>query len=288
MNKKTLVLKLLVSVLFIAAAAISFGPASARLKAYSSENEQGLQDTLSQKSKEVLFVWGVTRGVSGLVSLLQSVQVSVGPGAVNPFEWLAAANNLLDKLSDICLYAVGAIMIEKFLLAVCGWAAFKAIIPVCMILCMVSLWIGKNKNNILKMICCFVLTGSAVCAAVPLSIHFSNVLEQKIFAVELDKTKEEIFLQNADVSALQENLEMQKNSTFRQVIDSVQNVFSQLTVFFSTAKDLVNSLMSNIINYIMIFAVVNIILPIVTIMGLWILVRHVIKLVDIAPAKTGP
>lgn len=268
-----LIKKLAVTVILLAVAIVSFGPASSLLETYHSENERGLQYTLTKKSKQVLSVWGVTRGVSGLISLLQSMEIGgrvvVVEGSIKPLEWLAAADNILDKLSDICLYAVGAIIVEKLLLALSGWIALKVVVPICMILCTLSIWIGKYKNNVLKTVFCFILTGSAVCAAVPVSIGLSYMLEHKVFAGELDKTMREIELKKSGTDAMQESVE--KKGFSLTIIDSVKE-------FFSSAKDMADSLVSDIINYIMLFAVTNIILPLLTIAGLGFLVKYLFGL----------
>jgi len=282
MTAKYALPRVIFTVLLLAGGALSFGPAAGRFGAYRSDNEKGLQRELTEKSAQVLAVWGAARGISGLVSLLESLEagVSLGfSGSVRPFGWLSPAEDLLDKLSDICLYAMGALIIEKLLLAMSGWAAFRIIIPVCAALCVLSLWAGRRKGGLLKVIAVFALTGAALCGAVPLSIWLSRTVEARIFTKEIDKTIADINAGGEAVTEMQGAIDKQGFSS--KVIDSVRG-------FFTKAKDLSYSLASSVMNYIMIFAVTNVILPLLTILGLGFLVKYLASLLQYKERASAP
>lgn len=277
-EKTNVVLKVLFTLVLLGIAVISFGPLAAGVGSYNSDNESKLQNKLTQKSKQIAGVWGTLKIMSGVISILQSTEVGVGAvvvtGSVNPLEGLAVVDNLLDKMSDICLYAIGALLAEKFLLAISDWAALQIVIPVCAVLCVISLWIGKYKSNIKKVLVCFGLIGFSICIAVPVSMQLSYLVEQRIFTGEVEKTVKGIDSQKNQAVDLQEGVEDQKLNP-KKIIDSI-------TGFFSNAKNLADSLVSDVLNYIMIFVVTNIIFPIITIAGIFFLVRYLLNMLVVS------
>ncbi|GHV83650.1 hypothetical protein AGMMS50212_09900 [Spirochaetia bacterium] len=266
--------KVIFTVVLLIIGALSFAPLSSMQKAYNSDNEKGLQNTLTQKTKQIFVVWGITRGASGLIALLQSVELSVSigvGGSLNPMAWLSPVDNILDKVSDVCLYAIGAVLIEKFLLALSGWAAFRIIIPLCAILCIALIWLDKQKIAVKKIIAGVSLIGFSICIAVPLSVQVSCIIEKKIFVNEIDKTIREMQLKNADVENMQNDIEKQGFSPGR--------IITSITGFFTNAKNIADALISDVMNYIMIFILTTIIIPIITIAGLGCLTKSIVKTV---------
>ncbi|GHU89094.1 hypothetical protein FACS189476_07400 [Spirochaetia bacterium] len=274
-RKTNIIPKIIGTIVLIIVIFISAGPLSSRQSSYTSENERGLQDRLTQKTAQIFIVWGITRGASGLISLLQSFEVGVTigvAGSLNPLEFLAPVDNVLDKVSDVCLYAIGAVMIEKFLLALSGWLAFQIIIPVCMLLCILSLWIGKYKKSVIKIIAGFGIIGVSVFSAVPLSLELSSIIEKKVFEKEIDRKMNEINLKNSDIENMQGSIEIEKPAS------AAMKMVNSVKAFFTDARDLAASLVSDVLNYITMFIVTNIIIPLLTIIGLGFITKYIFNL----------
>ncbi|MDR3284961.1 MAG: hypothetical protein LBS97_07275 [Treponema sp.] len=269
MQKQQIIKRTILTVILVLIGVISWGPVSARQGTYNPRNEKGLQKTLTQKTVQVMGVWGATKLAGGLISILQSFEVGVNlgiAGSLNPLEGLAAVNNVLDKISDVCLFALGALIVEKCLLTISGWAAWKIIIPACILLCIISLWAGRYKDDTKRVLVTFGLIGFAVCIAVPASIQVSQIIENRILSSELDRTIQDINQQESTVQTMESEA---RGLSASKIIDSIKNVFSK-------AGDLVNNLISSIINYIMIFVVTTIILPILTIAGIGFVTKYAI------------
>jgi hypothetical protein len=274
--------KIIATLFFIGIGVLSFQIIAPKQSSYNSENEKGLQRTLTNKSQQILTVWGATRVASGVISLLQSIEVGGSffvEANFNPLEFLASLDNVLDKTSDVCLYALGAILIEKLILALSGWVAFRIIIPIAMFIGIISIWIGKQKANVLRVLISFGIIGTVVCTAVPISVGLSQVIEKKIFTNEIQRTMNEINLKNNEVEGVQKGIEGNSKGLPKKILDSVHN-------FFENAKKLADALVQDVINYIMIFVVTNIIMPIATILGLIALTKYIVNLL-LSPKTTA-
>jgi len=232
--------------------------------------EKGIQKELSDKSRQVLGVWATLKVVNGIVNVLQSAQVGGSffvEASVNPLEFLAPLDNILDKISDMLLWAFAAITFEKILLAVSGYLIFILIIPVCAIVSIVSLWTTKEKSRIHRVLIVTVIISLVIPFAVPVSFQLSALMEQKILTNNVSRVLASIEEKNDAASGMENE------------INSLRRIGRTITNYMTSVKDLGNAVIEDMINYFIIFIFTNIFIPIFTILGLFFLVRYCAKVI---------
>ena len=114
-----IIFKVIISIiLIIVAAGIFYFSLSIN---YDNLKENGrLQSILTKKIAEVGGVWLSIKVASGIVSFIQTIQIEgsipvVGGLAVSaqPLGWAEVVDNTLDQISNICLWAIGALVLKK-------------------------------------------------------------------------------------------------------------------------------------------------------------------------------
>ncbi|MDR1326025.1 MAG: hypothetical protein LBK00_08325 [Treponema sp.] len=239
----------------------------------------GLQGQLTRKQTQVAGVWAQVKIVSGVISILETIQVEgsipvVGGLAISaePLGWTDVVDNTLDKISDICLWAIGAIAIEKMLLAISMWFSLKIVVPVCAIFIVIALWIKKYAEHLKRIIAGLIIVFAGICSAVPLSLELSNVIEASILSSQIHETIHEIEGSSEEAEKIGDDV---NNSSF---INRLRQIGSGIASFFDDIKQTFDTFIDSMINYIMCFVVTNIIIPIATIVCLKYLVGIVLRL----------
>jgi hypothetical protein len=248
---------------------------------YNSNEDNGrLQVQLTRKLVQVADVWVKVKIVSGVISILETIQVEgsipvIGGLAVSaePLGWTDVVDNTLDHISNICLWAMGAITIEKLLLAISVWVSLKIIVPVCAILAVIALWNNKFSGHLKKMIAGLMLIFLGICSAIPLSLELSNVIETSVLSNQINETVNEIEGKTNEAEKIGDDV---NKSSF---IDQLKRLGSGITNFFKNIKSIFDSFIDNMINYIMCFIVTNLIIPIGTVLGLKYLIGVILKLI---------
>lgn len=304
MNRNT---RIILTIFLAAIGFVSFfGFASKAARQPSDSNDpKGIQNILTRKSQQILTVWAVVQTVDGLINVLE--KVNPGFGILSPLD------NVLDKLSDVLLYALGAVVMEKLLLSLSGFIVFKIIIPVCLLLCILTLWIKGDAERIRRIIPVFVLIVVSIACAIPGSLQLGVIIEKQFFTDKISILLADI----ADTGKNAEKIESDVNGSVEtdtktreggfldKLKDSVNTVTSQVSsavssaaslitnipVFISNAKKLSDALIENVMNYIVIFLITNIVIPILTIYGIICVTKYAVKLImkensNVLPPKT--
>jgi hypothetical protein len=270
--------KIILSVLLIAAALggvfyFSSVPYTA------GEDNGRIQQQLTVKLAQVAGVWASVKIASGVISFVQTIQVEgsipvVGGLAVSvqPLGWTAVVDNTLDHISNILLWAMGAIAIEKMLLAISVWVSLRIVFPVCVVFMIIAIWNKKHKQQLTGIIAGIIIIGIGICSAIPLSLALSNVVEESILSAKIEKTINEIEGQSQEIETEGNSI---NDSSF---IDQLKRLGSGVANFFTAMKQKIDSFIDSTINYIMCFMVTNLIIPIATIFGLRYLIGGVLKL----------
>jgi hypothetical protein len=235
-----------------------------------SETEKGIQQTLTEKSKQVAGVWATLKIVNGVINVLQSVQIggsAVVEASVNPMEFLAPIDNVLDRISNMLLWAFGAILFEKILLAASGYVVFLIIIPVCAIISIITIWTSKDKSKTGRVVIVSVLISLIVMFAIPVSFYLSSFIEKTILTNNVNAVLSSI-TEKGDTAA-----KMEKELT------GIRKIASSVTNYLTNAKNIGGALVEDMINYFIIFVFTNIVIPIFTILGLYFLARYSAKMI---------
>jgi len=234
------------------------------------ETEKGIQKELTEKSREVLGVWTVLKVINGVINVLQSAQVGGSffvEASINPLEFLSPVDNVLDKISNTLLWAFGAIIFEKILLAVSGYIVFLIVIPLCAIISIITLWTSKEKSRVHKIIIVSILISLIIPFAIPVSFQVSSLMENKILSNNVENLLASINDKNKTAESMEKD------------VTGMKKIGRNIINYMTNAKDLGNALIEDIINYFIIFIFTNIVIPILTIFGLFFLVRYFAKLI---------
>jgi len=249
---------------------VKFYEPNAPLHNQDKEAEAGIQRALTEKSMQVLRVWAALKVINGVINVLQSAEIGGSffvEASVNPLEFLAPLDNTLDKISNILLWALGALVLEKLILAISGYIVFMILIPVCILIFIVSIWIYKDKTKIHKAAAAALLISIVVPFAIPLSFKLSTVIEDKL----LNKNVETI------VSSIDEkgkSAEKMENE-----ISGLKKAGVSILKFFSDVKNLGNAIISDFVNYVIIFILTSVLIPIVTVFGFYGITKYFVKII---------
>ncbi|MCL2185326.1 MAG: hypothetical protein FWB86_05670 [Treponema sp.] len=274
------VLKIILSiVLIIIAVGVSLSSSSLN---YEKLKDNGrLQETLTKKIAEVGGVWLSIKVASGIISFIQTIQIEgsipvVGGLAVSaqPLGWAEVVDNTLDQISNICLWAMGALVLEKIILAVSYLLALKIIIPLGLIFTVIAIWNKKYSGHLKKILAGIAIIFFGICLAVPLSLELSHAVEASLLSNYINDTVN-------DIKGLSDNIE--KNGEEANDLNLLRKIGSGINNFFNKIKNYFDSLIEKMINYIICFIVTNIIIPILTIILLKYLGSLALKLIGFTP-----
>ena len=275
--------KIIFSAILVAFALISYFKL-AELQSRNNGAEMKIQNDLTEKSAEILAVLVIVNGVNGIINALQSVEVG-GSGkagvvvvegslqtSAKPAELLAPLSNILNKISNMLLWAMGAVAFEKLLLAISGYVIFKAVIPACMLISVMAILRTRTPNieTIGKILAVTAVICIVVWGAIPLSFALSTEVEKNLRLNNTGSVMERIRDIGKQVETKNEHLSLSSK---------VKVIEEWLTKQVSNIKDLVNALIKDLIDLIMIFILTNIAIPILTILGLYWFTKYLARVI---------
>ena len=212
--------------------------------------------TLDEKK---ITVMEITAATAGSATALAAI-----PGdATTP-----VANQIL-KLSSYLLVVIGAIFLEKVLITLTGFVAFKFLIPIACLLYAIYLFAEKDffKNLAIKL----VAFGIVISLVVPVSISVSNLIEN-VYKDSINQTVEEA--KNAQNEASQvENEETEEKSGWDKFTSNVKEGISNIGDTASKAIKKGEELLNKFIDAIAILLITSCVIPIVVLFAFVWLVK---------------
>ncbi len=151
-----------------------------------------------------------------------------------------AATPIAEKLADLSSYfliVLCAIYLEKYLLTILGYAAFRILIPIACILFGINLFI-KNES-VKKLATKFVIFGIAIFLIIPVSIRISSMIEDTYAASientlsEADETVSEI----EDLTGMNVTEETEAETEIASSEETEQSFWDKAQSFFDDAAD---------------------------------------------------
>ena len=188
-------------------------------------------------------------------STAASAAVSALPGDTGS----AIAEKLADLTSDF-LIVLCAIMLEKYLLTITGYAVFRFILPAACVLLIVRQF--RSSEILAKLAFKLALFGMAVWLAVPGGITVSRMIEAT-YETSLSQTIEDAqsAAEDIDTSA---GSDSEKSGFWSDITSSVQNAVSGVTEKFE-------KLLSNVMEALAVLIVTSCVLPVLVLLFLlWI------------------
>lgn len=188
-------------------------------------------------------------------STAASAAVSALPGDTGS----AIAEKLADLTSDF-LIVLCAIMLEKYLLTITGYAVFRFILPAVCVLLIVRQF--RSSEILAKLAFKLALFGMAVWLAVPGGITVSRMIEAT-YETSLSQTIEDA-QSAADAIDTSAGSDSEKSGFWSGITSSVQNVVSGVTEKFE-------KLLSNVMEALAVLIVTSCVLPVLVLLFLlWI------------------
>jgi hypothetical protein len=236
-----------------------------------------LQGQITGKLAQVAGVWVSVKIASGIISVVQTIQVEgsipvIGGLAVaaQPLGWAEVVDNTLDHISNVCLWAMGALALQKVLLAISIWVSLRIIVPICALLVIIALWNKKYTGQLKRIAGGIVIITSGICLAIPLSLELSNVVEAGILSRHIDETITEI----SDTSK-----EINEKGGEANDVNLLRRIGGGIASFFDSIKNYFDSLIDKAIDFIICFIVTHIIIPIGTLFFLKYLVSMTLRFI---------
>ena len=238
---KVNITKCIVAILLIIIGAVSF--ASVSKYASKPENHKATIASLDDKKETVLELTAATTATSALITLL--------PGDT--------ATPIAEKMADLSTYllvVLCAVFLEKYLVTITGYAAFRYLIPAACVLFLINL--AVNNETIRKLASKLLVFGLAIFVVVPASVKMSDLIEntyraQIESAMEEAKETQDIVGDVSDrestTEAASDTQSDRKEQSANDDTTSDSGVFGFLDKAkdaISNAKDSVNDAVSNV------------------------------------------
>lgn len=238
---KVNITKCIIAILLIIIGAVSF--ASVSKYASKPENHKATIASLDDKKETVLELTAATTATSALITLL--------PGDT--------ATPIAEKMADLSTYllvVLCAVFLEKYLVTITGYAAFRYLIPAACVLFLINL--AVNNETIRKLASKLLIFGLAIFVVVPASVKMSDLIEntyraQIESAMEEAKETQDIVGDVSDRESTTESANDIQDSSKGQSADNDATSDSGVLGFLdkaknaiSDAKDSVNDAVSNV------------------------------------------
>ena len=238
---KVNITKCIIAILLIIIGAVSF--ASVSKYASKPENHKATIASLDDKKETVLELTAATTATSALITLL--------PGDT--------ATPIAEKMADLSTYllvVLCAVFLEKYLVTITGYAAFRYLIPAACVLFLINL--AVNNETIRKLASKLLVFGLAIFVVVPASVKMSDLIEntyraQIESAMEEAKETQDIVGDVSDrestTEAASDTQSDRKEQSANDDTTSDSGVFGFLDKAkdaISNAKDSVNDAVSNV------------------------------------------
>lgn len=195
--------------------------------------------------KDAAIIYGVARSINGVISLIQSAEISAIVGSVRPGELLDPMNDLIERFSSVMAWSLSSLVLQKVLLSVFSSYSFKVIFTICCALMLVLKWLPLSAHFVARAWSLFLIVASlrfsiaivcALTAAVDqgfiqkieqaslqtvqtfnseISVGINDVAaidedakqEQAALQIKRDEINKTVNLTNADIATLSEQLD---------------------------------------------------------------------------------
>ena len=225
------------------------------------------QETIQALEEKRDTVMRLTTAATGV-----SVAITMIPGD--------AATPIAEKLADlstIFLIVLSAIYLEKYLVTITGFAAFKLLIPLA---CGIGITAVLTRSHVAKQIAAkLAVFGFAIVMVIPASVGISNLIEdtyhssiQSTIDLALETTEE--IEEDSELSAAKEEEEKGLFS----------NLLLKVTETVSIATDKVENVLNHYLEALAVLLVTSCVIPVLVLFFFWWLVKIILG-VDIPAPK---
>jgi len=234
--------------------------------------EKAVQESFNRKSHQILDVWAVVKTMSGVIDVLQSVQVKSKhfseASEIKPAEFLAPIDSILSKISGMFLITYSVIAFQKMLLSLPILLVLILMIPICALIAIIMLWTYKDKTKLYKIAIVSVVSTLLIPFAIQFSINVPSFLGNKIMAKNIHSLVTTIVEENGKAAVAMEDDIIYSRKTGNSIIK-----------YMDRAKTLSETIIENAMDYIAIVLFIFILIPIFILLLILFLVKYGVKLV---------
>jgi hypothetical protein len=228
---------------------------------------KSIHQSFNEKTDQLMSVWGTVKSVYGTINILYTTDVKAVYPAANPLEVLVPTNNILNKISGLFRWALTLLIFEKTLLTFSVTLVFLVLIPICALISIFLLWTYRNEKKLHRLVISSVLICLVITIAVPVSFKLSTIADEKILSQNVTNI----------ISSLEET---EKNAgTFNSELRRFRRAEASINSYLSTSNDLSGMVIKDSTNYLQIFFLAYILIPVIILIVLYKLTRFFIKLI---------
>jgi ABC-type multidrug transport system fused ATPase/permease subunit len=234
-------------------------------KESSEDNWKSIHESLGEKTDQLMKAWGILKSVNGNVNILYTTDVKAVYPLANPLEILSPVNNSLNRTSNLFRWALSSLVFEKMFLVISVSIVFLALIPICAIISIFHVWTYKDKKALHKVVIVSVLICLVVSLAVPVSLKLSMTFDEKILSKNV----------NAIISSMEE---IEKSAgNLNSELRRFRRTEASINSYLSTSRELSDAVIKESANYLVVFLMVNLLLPLLIIIVLYKVTRFSVK-----------
>ena len=297
--------KQVITILLICVILVSFFILPSLIGSDPADNTGYFAEHLQVQQVRMASAFVVAKTINAAISILQGIDIGFSFGVefnLSPFEMLDPANDIIENISNSFLLALGAITLEKILLAISSFISFKILIPISSLLMLTSIWIKDTYSKKIKQTSINIFALSlALALFLPISIQTSVFLEETILGKTISTSQTALMesgkaaeMIGGEIAQLQQSSNDQptsditkeeEKSFWGKAKDSVSSIgdiysitelktkLSNLTTELSKQADIATD---NFLNLLVVFTINSFLLPLLTIFILWKLLATIL------------
>lgn len=253
----------------------------------------GLEHT-EEGLKRALVTYGVSRGLNGVISVVQGTEVAVEPVGIGmtftPGQILDPVNDLIERFSTVVLVAGTAFGIQRVFLEIMSAQAFSLLVGLVTLLALITLWL---KNGAQSKTRSFVFKTAMVLLVIRFSVSaiaiFSENFYQVFLAPQFEESSQQLMVTTEKLENLQAESSAPMNSDTsaspnedKGFLESAKELYRSATQSFDVRQHLedfkqaAENISENAIKLIVVFVFQTIILPLGAVWMVFQLIRVIV------------
>jgi hypothetical protein len=251
----------------------------------------GIQQDLNDRLAAAVKIFALTKVIAGTLTFLQNLQIDlsvvVAGLSVTPLSVLEPISYTLNIISNLFLFAIGAIILEKVLVTAGSLLALKLLLPAAFALAGISIWIrGEWKAHLRKASIYTGLISFVVWLSIPMSVGFANLLNtyfleemNKAAAQSLQERSERISLAEKELADPEKIIAPEASDGWLSKTISkinIKRITNKIKNAAAGAAESAKAAVEDMMRLFTSFFVTTILVPITTVLILWFFLKKLL------------
>jgi len=234
--------------------------------------------------QRALVTYGVSRGLNGVVSVVQGTEIAIEPVGVGmtftPGEILDPVNDLIERFSSVVLISGTAFGIQRVLLDVVAAPFFSMLIGLIVLFLLLSLWVTTKKrshNNVHIGLKAFLLRSAVILLVVRFSIPVTAILSETAYEHFLQPnylaSSQELMIATQELEQIKNETETAKSSSneSKSLLESARAIYNNATNkldmqrHINDFKQAAENISEHAIQLIVVFVIQTLLLPLLSV-----------------------